>query len=169
MVLARIEVSSIVPLRIDILKYQGQPAQIRSPVIINQGGGAIGRAMDNYIVLHDEAVSRRHARISFEDGRYYLLDESSNGTLIYNRDLLVQGEKVELLDGDVLRIGDHELRVRITAAESPASEKYPFVTPPRGNSVPVSPDKEEIGNTLMLKPDRRSNPKSLPSRSSSLA
>ncbi len=133
------------PLRFDIVKYQGQPAPIRSPVVIDQDGGSIGRAMDNSIVLHDEAVSRRHARISFEEGRYCLIDQSSNGTLIYNRDLLVHGEKVELLDGDVLRIGDHELRVRITATESPAPERYPSPAPLRGNSVPVSSGEEEIG------------------------
>ena len=138
------KVSFIVPLRIDILRYQGQPAPMRPPVIINQEGGAIGRAMDNSVILHDETVSRRHARISFEGGRYYLIDESSNGTFIYNRDLLVHGEKVELFDGDVLRIGDHELRVRITAAENPASERYSSVAPRRRNSVPVSSGKEEI-------------------------
>jgi type VI secretion system protein len=136
-----------VPLRIDITKCQGQPAPVRSPVIINQDGGVIGRAMDNAIVLHDETVSRRHARISFEDGRYYLIDQSSNGTLIYNRDLLVHGEKVELLNGDVLVIGDHELRVHVTETGSPVpvSEKYPCVAPLRGDSVPESSGEEKIG------------------------
>jgi type VI secretion system protein ImpI/type VI secretion system protein len=101
--------------------------------------------MDNSVVLHDETVSRRHARISFEDGRYYLTDESSNGTLIYNRDLLVHGEKVELIDGDVLRMGDHELRVRITAAEDPAPDRDAPAAALRGNSIPVSSDEEEPG------------------------
>jgi type VI secretion system protein len=147
------------PLRIDIVKYQGQPAQIRSPVIIYQDGGVIGRAMDNAIVLHDETVSRRHARISFEDGCYYLIDESSNGTFIYNRDLLVHGEKVELLDGDILRIGDHELRVHITEAESAASGKNSSAAPFRGNSVPVSSDEEEIGEYPYSKARSAEQPK----------
>ena len=43
----------------------------------------IGRALDNDIVLADERVSRYHASIRLEDGRYRLIDlASTNGTYI---------------------------------------------------------------------------------------
>lgn len=131
------------PLRIDVLKLKGPPANIRSSITIDQDGGSIGRAMDNSIVLNDESVSRRHATISFEEGHYYLTDQSSNGTLIYSRDLLVEDETVELLDGDILRIGDHELRVVITA-ESPAPEKHSSTIPFRRRSVTEPPPRDEV-------------------------
>ena len=99
--------------------------------------------MENSIVLDDESISRSHASISFEAGRYYLTDHSSNGTFIFNRDLSVEDETVELLDGDILRIGDHELRVSITA-ESPAFEKSSHASPLRGRPAPESSDEREI-------------------------
>ncbi|HYA39718.1 MAG TPA: type VI secretion system-associated FHA domain protein TagH [Syntrophobacteraceae bacterium] len=132
------------PIRIDILKYQGQPTPRRSSVIIDKGGGTIGRATDNSVVLHDETASRRHARISFEEGRYYLRDESANGTLIHNRDLFIHHEKVQLIDGDILQIGDHELRVNITPEEDALPRRHTPVAPPIGNSVSGPSGKEEI-------------------------
>jgi type VI secretion system protein len=139
-----------VPLRIDILKYQGQPARTESPVVINEEGGTIGRSTHNAIVLRDETVSRQHAQISFQHGHYYLTDRSSNGTLIYNRDLTIEDEEVELLDGDILRIGDYELRVSIIAESHAAKRPSDFDTPPspsppRARSAPERSQKRESG------------------------
>lgn len=132
------------PLRIDITKYQGQSVPVRAPVIINQEG-SIGRAIGNSVVLRDEAVSRMHATISFEDGSYYLTDRSSNGTLIHNRHLSVHGETVELMDGDVLHIGDHELSVRITARESAPHETRSSAAPLREGPVQAPCEEEKLG------------------------
>ncbi|MDR3567338.1 MAG: type VI secretion system-associated FHA domain protein TagH [Syntrophobacteraceae bacterium] len=140
------------PLRIDILKYQGQPTGVESPIVINQEGATIGRSIHNSIVLREETVSRRHAQISFQNGRYYLTDQSSNGTLIYNRDLTIEGETVELLDGDILRIGNHELRVSMVVAQDGSagkpsdSEKLSSSAPPRIRPSPEAIREGEIGD-----------------------
>ena len=132
------------PVQIRIIKYQGQFAP-RSAITIDRDGGVIGRAMESAVVLNDEAVSRRHARICFEGGRYYLKDDSSNGTLISNRDLFIHGEKVELEDGDILVIGDHELEVHIVREESPTPGKYRAEEPPKENLVSARSDATERG------------------------
>lgn len=62
----------------------------------------IGRASAAGLRLHDDGVSRRHARIVQRDGDLYIEDlESANGTL-------VNGERVRsqpLQDGDKIRFG----------------------------------------------------------------
>lgn len=137
-------------LKIDIVKYQGQPTGEESAVTIDLKGATIGRSAHNTIVLREETVSRRHAQISFQNGRYYLTDQSSNGTLIYNRDLTVEGETVELLDGDILRIGNHELRVSIVVARAGSDEKpsdfqkLSSSAPPRTRSSAETSRKGEI-------------------------
>jgi len=106
-----------VSLRIEILKYRGHAVSSPSSVVFGKEGGTVGRSNDNRLVLPDECISRRHARILYEDGKYYLSDNSANGTQIVNRDLYVQGGTAELMDGDTLRIGDYELGVSIDMAD----------------------------------------------------
>lgn len=73
----------------------------------------IGRATakaDWDIALQDRAISRPHAEIKFEDGKYILTDlDTPNGTLV-NGDLIV--ESVALLDGDVILLGETTLLYR---------------------------------------------------------
>jgi type VI secretion system protein len=102
------------PLRIAVLKYRGHAVTEPASTVFDQDGGTIGRSMENRLVLPDDSISRKHALVSYEKGRYYLTDNSANGTLICNCDLLVHHGKVELADGDLLRIGDYELSVSIS-------------------------------------------------------
>ena len=62
----------------------------------------IGRAVDNDVVLSDQAVSRHHAEIRREDNGFVIIDMASkNGTYL-------NGERVErasLRDGDRIQMG----------------------------------------------------------------
>jgi hypothetical protein len=72
------------------------------------GGLSIGRSRDADVQIEDRYASGIHARIFNRDGRSYVEDMSStNGTLLNEAEL--KGE-AELLDGDVVRIGDTEFR-----------------------------------------------------------
>lgn len=52
-------------------------------VIIRRASLAIGRALDNDVVIDSAEVSRHHARIEFRDGRYWIIDlQSTNGTAV---------------------------------------------------------------------------------------
>jgi hypothetical protein len=74
---------------------------------------SLGRSRDNTIVLRNEHASRLHAKIIFEEGRWYLQDFSLNGTY-------VNGERVQqrlaLDHGEEIRIGD--IRYRFLLADS---------------------------------------------------
>jgi len=61
----------------------------------------IGRQMENDIVFHEEFVSRFHAEIRFEDGKYILRDnESTSGTFVNGRKV----DRCVLNSGDIISI-----------------------------------------------------------------
>lgn len=64
----------------------------------------IGRdASQNDIVVDEPSVSRQHARVRLENGRFVLYDlASSNGTFVNNQ----QVQKQALLEGDTIRFGN---------------------------------------------------------------
>jgi hypothetical protein len=74
------------------------------------GVAAVGRDLENEVVLDDPAASRRHAEIEFKDGAYLLTDLGSiNGTL-------VNAERVtsrRLADGDRIVVGQNEIVISI--------------------------------------------------------
>ncbi len=74
------------------------------------GVAAVGRDLENEVVLDDPAASRRHAEIEFKDGAYVLTDLGSiNGTL-------VNAERVtsrRLADGDRIVVGQNEIVISI--------------------------------------------------------
>jgi hypothetical protein len=72
------------------------------------GGLSIGRSGEADLRIEDRYASGLHARIFSRDARTYIEDmNSTNGTLLNDRAL--HGE-AELIDGDLVRIGDTELR-----------------------------------------------------------
>lgn len=72
------------------------------------GGLSIGRSGEADVRIDDRYASGVHARIFSRDGRTYIEDmNSTNGTQL--NDATLSGE-AELIDGDVVRIGDTELR-----------------------------------------------------------
>ena len=75
---------------------------------LTEKGIQIGRALDNDIVLNHVIVSRRHAQVSYRNGRGHLEDlGSSNGTF-----LRLRGPH-GLASGDLIRLGDELLRFEI--------------------------------------------------------
>lgn len=72
------------------------------------GGLSIGRSAEADVRIDDRYASGVHARIFSRDRRTYVEDmNSTNGTLL--NDATLNGE-AELIDGDVVRIGDTEFR-----------------------------------------------------------
>ncbi len=72
------------------------------------GGLSIGRSSEADVRIDDRYASGVHARIFTRDGHTYVEDmNSTNGTLL--NDATLNGE-AELIDGDVVRIGDTEFR-----------------------------------------------------------
>lgn len=64
----------------------------------------IGRDDSNHIEIRDESVSRCHAIVTFEDGKYFIDDLGSrNGTLVNGKVVI---RRTQLNDGDRIRIGN---------------------------------------------------------------
>src|SRR5687767_8130415 len=66
----------------------------------------LGRQLDNDIVLNEEFVSRFHAEIRFEDGKYVLYDnESTSGTLVNSKKV----ERCVLNSGDLISLASIQI------------------------------------------------------------
>lgn len=66
----------------------------------------IGRTNGNDLIIPGRTVSRRHARLWFDNGHWFLADmQSANGTFV-NHARLQPNQPVALNDGDVLNFGD---------------------------------------------------------------
>jgi len=73
----------------------------------------LGRAVDNDVVIASQRVSRYHAQLRWVDSSWLVYDlDSTNGT--WHRGQRVSGDHPLAVDvGDSLRLGDHELMVRL--------------------------------------------------------
>jgi type VI secretion system FHA domain protein len=84
-------------------------------------GGTIGRSLENDWILPDpdRFISGRHATIDHKGGIYYLLDTSTNGVYINDEyEPIGRGNPRRLFDGDVVRMGDFEMKVSLESGES---------------------------------------------------
>lgn len=72
------------------------------------GAIILGRAPECDLVLDSERVSRRHAEIAFEDGRWRVEDlDSLNGTKVNGTKL--KGQTAIVGSGDVVEVGPHHM------------------------------------------------------------
>ena len=87
----------------------------------DEDGGSIGRALDSDWILPDpdRYISGKHAVIDHRGGMWYLMDLSSNGVYV-NGDYepIGKGNPRRLFHGDMLRMGEFEIRVSIDQGES---------------------------------------------------
>ncbi|WP_431023984.1 type VI secretion system-associated FHA domain protein TagH [Halomonas sp. H5] len=89
-------------------------------------GGTLGRAPNNDWVLPDPKteISRCHARIRYQDGRYFLEDSSANGILLADgMTRLDPAEPLLLQDGLEFLIGDCRIRAQIDTQEADTQEE----------------------------------------------
>ncbi len=94
---------STVDARLEIPEGQAnfQSFDLKKPEIV------IGRGKECDIVLNDKKSSRKNTKIVREGNRYLVRDlDSSNGTYLNGNSV----KEAELSDGDMLRVGDAEIR-----------------------------------------------------------
>jgi predicted component of type VI protein secretion system len=128
----------------------------------------VGRDSTNEIVINDAEVSRRHARLTFQGGKYVLEDlGSTNGTFVNGQRLagprvLKSGEVVSFGEQIVLVFESTNLDAGATmvsprAAAVPAASRPVMPPPPPpadyAGSVPAGPAPIPMGTTT-----RRVNP-----------
>ena len=153
------------PLTLRVFGTRARALAGRARHTFGSEGGRIGRALDNDWVLPDPEryVSSHHARIVFSDGRYNLLDISSNGTFVNGAKVAIGRQGSHTLEsGDQIAIGGYELLVEIGAPSdediNAALATEPLVpisttpTPDLGEALEMSgsmrrsPDGEHLGH-----------------------
>jgi serine/threonine protein kinase len=93
------------------LTIQSGPMKGRS-YRFHQDMTTVGRTNGNDLVISGLTVSRRHARLWFSEGNWYLEDVgSANGTLVNNVRIY---QAVLLHDGDVVNFGDEMVVFNVT-------------------------------------------------------
>lgn len=110
------------PVEVSVLSVKGHPPAEVMDVSFDQDGGTIGRLAekkDNHLFLPDpdRYISRIHAKISYQEGHFYLTDSSIDGTYLRNRDTCIHGDSARIADGDRIWIGEYELVVRIHSTD----------------------------------------------------
>jgi type VI secretion system protein len=84
--------------------------------VFGVNGGSVGRALDNDWVLPDpkRVVSGHHFEVQYQGGAYWLRDLSTNGVYVNDsEDPASRQGRVELRDGDRLRVGPYEILVSV--------------------------------------------------------
>ena len=96
----------------------------------------LGRSRENSVVVRNDLVSRLHAKVYFDDGKWILRDFGVNGTKVGG--VKVNGS-VNLADGAVILIGDTQLRFVVGApARQPALPPPLSQTPAPTGTKPSS-------------------------------
>lgn len=81
---------------------------------LTETGLAIGRALDNDVVLNHAIVSRRHARVELRAHDAWIADLGSRNGIFVNR---LRVREQQLADGDLIQIGPFEIRFEARAAQ----------------------------------------------------
>ena len=129
--------------RLVLLSADGVPER---PLPMNRGRLVLGRSADCDVVLTDPQVSRHHAELRYDNGRWVLRDLGSTaGTTHSGRPL---ERPVELRHGDVIGLGPVHLRYEEDSAEPPTAigRAVPAGVPhPRGVQPTVPPGRMDFG------------------------
>lgn len=111
----------------------GQPSRFsvfveNRHIQLREGENLIGRVPGASLFINSPQVSRRHARITVEDGNAYLEDQGSkNGTLLNGRPVW---ERERLQDGDRIFLGDGTMTMRfIEDGSKDQPEPMDIITP----------------------------------------
>jgi len=118
----------------------------------------IGRDSNNGVVINDSEISRKHARLTFQGGKYVLDDlGSTNGTFVNGQRLV---GPVVLKSGDVVSLGEQivlmfdvlSVDAGATVISSRKSAPAPVVPPPAPVAAPPPPS-----YSTPLTPAKRNN------------
>lgn len=120
------------PRSVRVTVYQPNVAPVRMSLPVQTI--TLGRASDCTIPIRDKFLSRRHAEISFDDGRWLVRDCGSvNGTLVNGTKLVAPAP---LQPGDRIVLGDSEV-VFEESASDPPSQLIPIDSDSHAKSLAI--------------------------------
>ncbi|WP_028998050.1 type VI secretion system-associated FHA domain protein TagH [Azohydromonas australica] len=122
---------------IRVLSHGGQPLPAPSAARFDAAGGFIGRGIDCTLVLPDpqRLMSRRHAQVSWREGRFFIRQLGANLALEVDGRPLGPEAEAPLAPGMSLRIGAYLMETEDDLAEAatpapPAPVPAPALLPP---------------------------------------
>jgi pSer/pThr/pTyr-binding forkhead associated (FHA) protein len=78
---------------------------------LREGRNSLGTAAGNEVTLRDQAVSSKHASITYKEGKFMITDlDSTNGTFVNESD--EPAARTELKDNDIIRVGETTLKFK---------------------------------------------------------
>lgn len=96
----------------------------------------IGRDASNAIAINDNEVSRKHARLTFQGGKYVIEDlGSTNGTFVNGQRLV---SSTVLKPGDVVSLGEQIVLMYEALSTDAGATMISHKAPPRAASTAVS-------------------------------
>lgn len=104
------------PLTLNVISSGNNTAHQILEHEFNECGGTIGRSMSNSWILPDENrhLSASHATIEYKQGKYFIIDTSTNGVFVNGAGKpLGRGEQQQLEDGFQLMMGTFSISVDI--------------------------------------------------------
>ena len=115
------------------------------PVVLAEGSATtIGRTLGATILLEaDGQVSRTHATVTFDGEHVSVTDSSTNGTYVMGKRIPGGSSPTRLRDGDVLRVGDSFLILRMVTEE-------PVVSPEAHGLLGDAPVMHDVRRTIAL-------------------
>lgn len=162
-------------LRLEIISPQRQKLGSRGSIVLGVAGGSIGRALDNDWPLPDpnRFLSGHHARVHFRAGHYIVEDLSSNGVFVNDAAKPLGKRGIHrLVAGDILRLGEYRVLVRIdeddpAAAPAPGASTMANLTV--HNVVPLRPPagaqrkaEDDLGHSLDIEALIPDGPQAVP-------
>lgn len=133
-------------LRVTIISPAKVPPGFEQAIELDEGPVAIGRAPDCDLVLADSArqLSKRHCTIALGGGGCTLTDTSANGVYVNGAaERTPRDQPVAIAPGDVLRLGEYELRLEEAGAGAALAD--PMDRTEAGAFAPPLPDEPEAG------------------------
>ncbi len=109
----------------------------------------IGRAIECDIVIRDASVSRRHATLTWRDGKLFVTHLSGTNPTLVNGVPVPRDEPTELSSTDTLQVGEAHFKILLWNIESDAMTKPQ--APPRALAVVLAAD--VVGYTALCKRD----------------
>ncbi|MFY2557726.1 FHA domain-containing protein [Corallococcus terminator] len=129
---------------------------------LQDGEYVIGRAADNPICIPDTSVSRKHVMVRKAGAAWMVSDlGSGNGTLVNGEAI---GEETPLANGDVITLGDTELRF-----EDVVNSTLMVAAPSRGRAASASSASTSRGSSPARPPPRVEGGRVRSARSSAMA
>lgn len=106
-------------------------------VTITVAGVYAGRSAGNDLVLQDSQISRRHMRIFWQDGAFWVEDLNSSNGIWLNNERIAASQPRTISPGDTIRLGPYTLTYE--QLNAPSLAKIPSTPTPTGNgqSTPV--------------------------------